>query len=50
MDFIVKQETTRNGCATRHRFKWDPLPPNEIGSTAQYVRMEKEGKGGVDYN
>ena len=25
-------------CATCHRFKWDPLPPNEVGRIVQYVR------------
>ena len=30
------------GCATHHRLKWDPLPPNEIDRIPQHL-TEKEG-------
>ena len=26
------------GCATSHRLKWGPFPPNEVGRIAQHVR------------
>ena len=29
------------GCATSHRPKWDPLPPNDVGRTAQDVRKDE---------
>ena len=29
-------------CATSHRIKWGPLPPTEVGRTAQHIR---EGEG-----
>jgi hypothetical protein len=37
------------GCATSHRLKWDPFPPNEVSGIAQYVRKgerRKEGRMG----
>ena len=33
------------GCATSHRLKWRPFPPNEVGRIAQHVR-KGEGKDG----
>ena len=33
--------------ATCHRLKWVPLPPNDVGRIAQYVRKEKEGGKGM---
>ena len=38
------------GCATSHRLKWGPFPPNKVGKMAQHVRKgdgRKEGKDGV---
>ena len=32
------------GCATSHRLKWCPFPPNEVGRIAQHVRR---GEGGI---
>ena len=32
------------GCATSHRLKWGPFPPNEVGRIAQHVRKEEERK------
>ena len=32
------------GCATSHRLKWGPLHPNEVGRTAQHVRLGNERK------
>jgi hypothetical protein len=36
------------GCATSHRFKWDLLPPNDVGNIAQHVRMGEGLNGGGD--
>ena len=30
--------------AARHRFKWGPLPQNEVGRITQHVREEEGGK------
>ena len=38
------------GCATRYRLKWGPLPANEVDSIAQHVRRGdgwKEERNGV---
>jgi hypothetical protein len=32
-------------CAISYRLKWGPLPPNEVGSIAQYVRNMKVNNG-----
>ena len=37
----LSQETVDEGCATNHRFKWGPLPPNEVVWIAQHVRQER---------
>ena len=34
----LSKETVNKGCATSHRLKWGPLPPNEVGRIAQHVR------------
>ena len=39
------QAVISTGCATSHRLKWGPLPPNDFGSIAQHVR-EKKGRNG----
>ena len=36
-------ETIYEDCATSHRLKWDPFPPNEVSKIAQHVR-KGEGK------
>ena len=40
------------GCATSHRPKWGPLPPNEVVRAVQHVKNwkgRKVGKDGVGY-
>ena len=34
------QETVDEGYATSRLFKWGPLPPNEVGRSAQHVKNE----------
>ena len=44
-------ETVDEVCATSHRPKLSPLPPNEVDKIAQHVRKGEgriEGKDGVD--
>ena len=33
------------GCATSHRLKWSPLPPNDVCRILQHVREEKGRMG-----
>ena len=38
------------GCATSHRLKWGPFPPNDVSSpTARQEEWRKEGKDGVGF-
>ena len=39
----LTRRQSEEGCATSHRLKWVPLPPNEFGTIAKYV-MEGEGR------
>ena len=41
----LNKETVDEGCASSHRLKWGPFPPNEVDRIAQPAREgEKEGK------
>ena len=36
-------EDHHEGCATSHRLKWGPLPPNDVSRTTQHV-SKREGR------
>jgi len=36
------EDRLMKGCATSHRPKWGPFPPNEVGGIVQHV---KKGEG-----
>ena len=42
----AEENTAKPQLEDRHRLKWGPLPPNEVGRIAQPVRKGKEGKDG----
>ena len=42
VDEIPRNLSSYEGCATIHRLKWDPLPPNDIFRVTQHVREEKK--------
>ena len=36
------------GCATSHRLKWGPFPPNDVGGIPQHIKKgEKRTKRGI---
>jgi hypothetical protein len=41
---ILSYDSVDEGCATSHRLKWVPLPPNEVGRITKQSGGEKEGK------
>ena len=41
---ILARGPSDEGCATRHRLKRDPLPPNDLDKIAQNVRERKRRK------
>ena len=44
----AKENPSKETSMTSHRLKWSPLPPNEVGRIAQYVRKGEERKEGKD--
>ena len=47
INLTAEENSEKPQLGDRHRLKWGPVPPNDVGRIAQHVGKGKDGDGNV---